>query len=50
VKPSQTDPEQPAAAEQRPSFREQVVVTIKILVATAIILGGIWFLDTIVLQ
>jgi hypothetical protein len=50
VTPSQSDPEQPAAGEPCPSFRDQVVVTIKILLATGIILGAIWFLDTIVLQ
>ena len=48
--PTQRDAVQPAAGESRPSLREQVMVTIKILLATGVILGGIWFLDTIVLQ
>ncbi len=45
--PSQTNPT-PANAERKPpSFAEQAVVTVKILVLVAGVLGVIWLLDII---
>lgn len=41
-------PVETSAAKPRPGFWEQVVVTLKVLLATGAVLGGLWLLDTMV--
>lgn len=41
-------PEEASNGKPRPGFWEQMVVTLKILLATGAVLGGLWLLDTMV--
>jgi hypothetical protein len=43
----QHKPDEESAAKPRPGFWEQALVTVKILLATGAVLGGIWLLDTL---
>lgn len=44
----QTKPQEENAAKPRPGFWEQAAVTLKILLGTGAVLGGIWLLDSLV--
>ena len=46
--PTQIKPEEKSAAKPAPGFWEQAVVTLKVLLATGAVLGGIWLLDFLV--
>lgn len=46
--PTQTKPGAENAVKPAPGFWEQVVMTIKVLLASGAVLGGIWLLDSIV--
>jgi hypothetical protein len=45
-----TDPKPQDTGKPGPSLREQVVVTIKVLVGTGVVLGSIWLLDLMVAE
>ena len=43
-----TNPESRNAGNPGPGFWEQIVMTVKILLAAGALLGGIWLLDSVV--
>lgn len=45
---TRTKSQDETAAKPRPGFWEQAAVTLKILLGTGAVLGGIWLLDNLV--
>lgn len=48
--PNQTDPELANGGRPGPSFMEQAIATVKILLIIGSVLAGIWLLDFIAVQ